>query len=106
MAKHRLHTVSINQFKYDRFNDQFKANISDLGCNGIDSNCSKFFQKLETGVGFILFDETTRKQVIMRLVKTNKIPSDWHQEDFDVTSWIFKPNDNIQDFELKLINDL
>lgn len=105
MAKECLHTVSTERFKYNRFGKQFSATLSELGCNGIDSNCAQFFNKLERGCGFILVSKTTGKQMVMRLVKTNKVPSDWDSNDWDVTSWIFKPVDFRQDFELKLIVD-
>jgi len=99
----RLQTVSTASFKYDRFGKQFYATLSQLGCEGIDSNCAKFFGELKNGCGFILQSQTTGKPAIMKLVKTNKIPSDWHHEDFDVTSWIFKPIDIQHEFELKII---
>lgn len=105
MSKNRLHTISSKNFKYNQFDKQFSATISQLGCNGIDSNCVRFFNKLEHGVGFILVSDRTNKQMVMQLVRTNRIPSDWNHEDFDVTSWIFKPVDHKHQFELKLIND-
>lgn len=105
MAAIRLHVASTAEFKYDRFGKQFHARLSELGCKGIDLNCARFFNKLERGVGFILKSDSTGKQMVMRLVKTNKIPSDWDATDFDVTSWIFKPVDFAQDFELKISVD-
>lgn len=103
MAKDRLHAIGTENFKYDRFGKQFSATLTQLGCNGIDSNCARFFNKLDRGVGFVLISKSTGKQMVMRLAKTNKIPSDWDSNDWDVTSWIFKPVDYQQDFEVKII---
>ena len=105
MSQTSLHIASTAEFKYDRFSKQFHAKLSELGCWGIDSNCARFFNKLERGCGFILKSNTTGKQVVMRLAKTNRIPSDWDSNDWDVTSWIFKPIDSRQDFEVKISTD-
>ena len=81
MATDRLHTIGTNNFKYDRFGKQFNATLAELGCNGIDRNCARFFNKFDRGVGFALINNSTGKQMVMRLVKTNKIPSDWNAHD-------------------------
>lgn len=105
METEQLYTVSTSKFAYNRADNKFTAKISDFGCRGIDSTCALFFKKLKSGCGFVLVSAVTGKRVVMRLVKTNRIPSDWHSEDFDVTSWVFRPVDIRQNFELKLINE-
>lgn len=98
-----LHMVNTQDFKYNKLDRLFYSNISELGCRGIDNNSARFFQKMERGVGFILV--VNGRKVPMRLVKTNKIPSDWDANDWDVTSWIFEPVDFRHDFKVKLVVD-
>lgn len=90
MAYSTVFEKSTRLFKFDKIKNRFYATLADLGCNGIDYKSAEFFQPLQKGYGFYLVSNKTGKKIIMRLVSTNKIKSDWHEDDMDVKSWVFK----------------
>jgi hypothetical protein len=94
---------STSLFEYVKRQNRFSATLTQLGCNGIDSKSAEFFQPLERGYGFVLVSAKTGAKTTMRLVKTNKIQSDWCPEDDDVKSWFFQPT-NGATFSLEIIN--
>lgn len=91
-------------FQYNKANSKFTATLAQLGCNGIDSKASEFFQPLQKGFGFILVSENTGAKIVMRLAHTNKVKSDWCEEDVDVKSWVFKPVGNYN-FSLEIFTE-
>lgn len=105
MAYNLVFSHSSNLFRFVKFENKFVATLSELGCNGIDTKCAEFFQPIEKGFGFVFVSASTGQKVPMRLVRTNKIKSDWHEEDWDVRSWVFKPTRG-REFFLEIVNDM
>lgn len=101
-----LREVNTESFTYTAATRTFVAEASDFGSQGM----MELFKPLEPkGCGFVLVSGKTGRKVVMRLVRTKKVKSDWCEDGpDDVVSWVFEPHSQRgvgADFSVELLND-